>query len=614
MQQHILRQRYFLPFFLTQFFGAMNDNLFKTVILISFTVLAPANASLWSNSAHLVFVLPFFLFSAWSGHYGDQVEKSQWIVKIKCLEVLIMVFGVCCIWFDWLSGLLVMLFLMGTQSTLFSPVKFAIIPEQVPLKELTQANAWVELGTFLAILIGNLIAGLVFELALYKVVISCLLMSVAVFGVLTARKIPPAPPSTKGQTQRRSTIGLLKAAKQQHNLFMGMLGVSWFWFLGSAYLTQLPVYVTDYLNAEPSAIALFLVAFSIGVGVGSLLCSRWSDGRLEIGLVPIGAFGLSLFGALLAIIEPITGAQLSFSETLSSLSHWGVFCVLLGLGAAGGMYIVPLYGLVQTRSEPAQRSQMIAANNILNALFMVFAAIAGLVCLSWLEFDLAQFFWLLVVLNLLVACYIFTLTPEFIARLGVWLLVNCLYRVRCPRLAQAIPAEGGVLVVANHVSYVDALLIGGLLPRPSRFVMFKPIFELPIIHFICKTLNTIPVDSKRNDPQAYERAFEQMIEALQRGEVVVLFPEGQLTRDGEIGRFKAGILKILAQVSVPVIPIGLSGLWGSVFSHKDGPALKKLPKRLRARVTVDAGDIWPVAEPMDLEKLRERVKSLVRVE
>jgi len=619
--RHLLRKRTFLPFFLTQFFGAMNDNLFKTVILISFTLIAAEQAGIWSNFAHMAFVLPFFLFSARAGYYADQVEKSRWIRQIKMMEICIMAFGVLSLWYDFLPGLMVLLFLMGTQSTLFGPVKFSIIPQHVTHDEITSANAWVELGTFLAILTGNLIAGIAFELSAPKVIISVLLMSFAIVGWLVSCSIPKAPSlvvNTGDATpQRLSTLELLKRAKQHHSLFLSMLGVSWFWFLGSAYLTQLPVFTSQWLSSSESVISLFLVAFSIGVGLGSLLCSLLSAGKVEIGLVPLGALGLSVFGSCLAAVPSITGDEVSFTAALSSGVHWQVFSILVGLGVSGGLYIVPLYGLIQTRSPDDERAQMIAANNILNALLMVAAAVFGLIMLGILALPLSALFWMLALLNTVVALYIFTLVPEFVARFLVWCLVHVMYRVKTKGLKEHIPQQGPAILVANHVSYVDALIIGGLVQRPTRFIMYKPIYDLPILHYIFKALKTIPVDSKAKNPKVYEQAFIDVEQALQNQELIVIFPEGALTKDGEIGEFKPGLLKILEKSPVPIIPMGLQGLWGSFFSHKNKPAMTKLPKRLFAPISLVAAEPWhghiDQVQPINLIALRQEVLRLVEV-
>jgi len=630
-QSHLLKRKIFLPFFLTQFFGAMNDNLFKTVILITLALVAAEQAGLWSNAAHLAFVLPFFMFSAWSGHYADQVEKSQWIQKIKLLEILIMSFGVVCLWLDSLTGLIIMLFLMGTQSTLFGPVKFALIPQHIDKKEITSANAWVELGTFLAILIGNLLAGILFELSNPQLLISICLIVLAGVGYISSRYIPQAPPYDHDQnthndtsqqpSKRLSTLGLLRLAKGHKSLFLSMLGVSWFWFLGSAYLTQLPVFTSQYLSSTESVISLFLVAFSIGVGIGSLLASKLSAGTIEIGLVPLGALGLSIFGGLLAAVPSLAdaGETYSFIQALSSATHLKVFTILIGLGASGGLYIVPLYGLIQTRSPAHQCAQMIAANNILNALLMVAAALVGILTLGVLHIPLNQFFWLLVLLNCLVAIYIFTLVPEFLARFMVFCLVRCMYRVQSQGLREHIPDEGPVILVSNHVSFVDALLIGGMVSRPTRFIMYQPIYKMPILHFIFKSLGTIPIESKSKNPAVYAAAFDAIEEKLNDNEVIVIFPEGKLTKDGTIDEFKPGLLKVLEKNPVPVVPIAIQGLWGSFFSHKNGPAMAKKPRRIFAKVGLVADKPWQPQtdaqdQPLiDLPALRQKIIELSEI-
>ncbi|MES2662803.1 MAG: MFS transporter, partial [Pseudomonadota bacterium] len=501
-----------------------------------------------------------------------------------------------------------LLFGMGVHSTLFGPAKYSIIPQHVPAQELTHANAWVETGTFLAILLGNLIAGLVFETTNPTVWVSSLLILFAVFGWQCSRKIPLAPTAqTKSDsTEKTTTLSVLQAAYAHRTLFLSMLGISWFWFLGAAYLTQLPEYTKTFLMSQESVMALLLIAFSIGICLGSFLCHFLSGNRVEIGLVPLGALGLSLFGIDLGMIKPLEVQELfTMSSALTSETHWRVFIDLLLIGISGGLYIVPLYSFIQERSEEKSRARMIAANNILNALFMVMSALTGIFTLVILKISLADFFLLLVVLNFLVSIYIFTVVPEFVVRFMMWCIIKIMYRVKGEGL-EHLPKSGGAIIVSNHVSYVDALIIGGLSPRPVRFIMYKPIYELPLLNFIFRVIKAIPIDSKTKNPEAYEKAFDEISKALKNGELICIFPEGKLTLDGEVGEFKTGLLRILEKDPVPVIPTALCGLWGSFFSHKGKPALTRLPKRFWSRVS------WKVAEPIaatqvEIEKLRNQI-------
>ncbi len=616
----LITSRFFGPFFVTQFCGAFNDNIFKTTILISFTFFSTQNVSFLNNLGQLCFVLPFFLFSAWAGNIADRVEKSQWIQRIKLLEIAIMCFGALCLLKQWTWGLILLLFAMGTQSSLFGPVKYSIIPQHVKHAQITKANAYVETGTFLAILCGNLIAGVLFGFNHSLPIIGILLILVALLGWLSSRKIPTALPeenpdgSTACDTSMMTLSTLLKTAYQNRTLFLSMLGVAWFWFLGAAYLTQLPEYTHTYLNSNESVISFLLIAFSIGIGIGSLLCSWLSAGKIEIGLVPLGALGICVFGFDLTLVPPVMpnpgSSIIGLYEAVNSDIHWRVFNDLVCIGISGGLYIVPLYGLIQTRSKTSERARMIAASNILNAFLMVLSALFGIFMLTILNTSLNIFFFCLIILNLWVTAYIFTLVPEFIGKFLVFCLIKTMYRVKINGLREQIPSEGPAILIANHVSYVDALIIGGLIDRPARFVMYKPIYDIPGLNLIFKTLKAIPIDSKEKDENTYHAAFDEISETLKSGKLLVIFPEGKITHTGEVNEFKPGLMKILKRDPVPVIPLALCGLWGSYFSRKGGPAFSGFPKRFWSSIQVNAGPSIP-PEDVDLEKLRNTVLNLM---
>ena len=372
---------------------------------------------------------------------------------------------------------------------------------------------------------------------------------------------------------------------------MCVLGICWFWFLGAAYTTQLKVYVDDYLLGTDGLYALLLGTFSVGIGLGSYLCEKMSGHRVELGLVPLGSIGLSAFG--IDLFFSYAGLPKDVSVDIDAFlqqpAGWRVMVDLLGIGVFGGFYIVPLFALIQQRSNPSHLARIIAANNILNSLFMVGSAVAGIVLVGVLDLTVPEFFLVLSLANVLVAAYIYTRVPEFLIRLLVWMLTNVLYRIKEQGM-ENIPDEGPCLLVCNHVSYVDALLLGGAVRRPVRFVMAKPIYDLPLMNYIFRTGKAIPIDSKERNPEIYQQAFERINEELADGQVVCIFPEGKLTRDGELAEFKTGMEKIVNENRVPVIPMALSGLWGSFFSHKGGPALTRLPKRFWSRVKLNVGE------------------------
>jgi 1-acyl-sn-glycerol-3-phosphate acyltransferase len=512
------------------------------------------------------------------------------------------------------AGLMLLLFLMGTQSAFFGPVKYSIIPQHLDNHELVGGNALVEMGTFLAILIGTLVASMLATQSDGILWISAIIISVAILGYLVSRKIPSAPAANPDLKVRfnpfTETWRTISYSREQKSVFLAVLAISWFWFLGAAYLTQIYGFAKDYLGGDQSVVMVLLATFSIGIATGSLLCERLSGHKVELGLVPLGSIGLTIFGMDL-FLQPLPelGPNLiSASEFISQTSNLRIIADFLLIGIFGGFYIVPLYAMVQSRSEEKHRSQVIAAINIMNALFMVASAITGIVVLGLLELSIPQFFLILAVLNALVAIYIYRTIPEFAMRFIIWILTHTMYRVKHINLDN-IPDEGAHVLVCNHVSFVDALLIGGACRRPVRFVTFKPIYHMPVLNFIFRTAKAIPIDSRKADPEGYEKAFERIAEELRNGEVVCIFPEGKLTTDGEIDEFKNGISRILQETPVPVIPMALRGLWGSFFSHKDRPALSQMPKRFWSKIDLVAGDsITP--DQATPENLKLKVEAL----
>jgi 1-acyl-sn-glycerol-3-phosphate acyltransferase len=379
-------------------------------------------------------------------------------------------------------------------------------------------------------------------------------------------------------------------AREKRSVFLSIFGISWFWFFGSAMTIQLPAYTLDILNGNEAVTTGLLVAFAVGVGVGSLLCERMSGHRIELGLVPFGSIGLSVFAIDLYFAQPTmhVAAVESIGDFLVRPGSWRILMDLTLLGAFGGFYSVPLYALIQHRTDRQHLSRVIAANNIINALFMVAAAALAFGVLAS-GLTIPQFYLILALLNVIVAIYIFTLLPEFLMRFLVWILVSILYRVR-PSGLENIPVKGPAVLVCNHVSFVDALLVGGSIRRPIRFVMYYKIFQIPLLRFIFKTAKAIPIASAKENVDLLRNAFEQIDEELAAGHVVCIFPEGGITRDGEIQRFRSGIERIIERRPVPVIPIALCGIWGSWFSRQSGGGLRKIPGRLWAKVTVRIGE------------------------
>lgn len=615
----LLRDRRFLPFFVTQFLGAFNDNFYKNALVVLVTFQAAQfttmSAGVLVNLAAGVFILPFFLFSATAGQFADKLEKSRLIRFTKLLEIGVMGLATLGFAFDSLGLMLTVLFLMGTQSALFGPVKYAILPQHLHEEELVGGNALVEAGTFIAILVGTIAGGLLIDVPGGAAWVSFGVLVVAVAGYAASRAIPPAQAADPGLTidwnPVRQTWRMIRFTRGNRTVFLSILGVSWFWFYGAMFLSQFPAFAAEHLGGDAAAVTLLLAVFSVGIGLGSLACERMSAGKVELGLVPFGALGLSVFAFDLWWASPVAGAvgmALSIGEVLAAGTAWRVLFDLVMIGLFGGFFIVPLYALIQLRSEVSHRSRIIAGNNILNALFMVVAAGMGAGLLA-AGFSVPQLFLVTALLNAVVAAYIFTLVPEFLLRFIVWMLVHSVYRLRTEGI-ERVPRRGPALIVANHVSFIDALIIMAACRRRVRFVMYHRYFHWPVLSFVFRVGRAIPIASSKEDPELLQRAYDDIARALENGEVVGIFPEGHVTETGELQRFRGGIARIVARTPVPVVPMALRGMWGSFFSRKHGPAMSRpFARKPFSRIELVAGMPVP-PEAVTPEGLQAMVAAL----
>lgn len=606
-----------MPFFITQALGAFNDNIFKNglaaLLVFESSQLAGLNTNQLISLSAMIFILPFFLFSALFGQFADKYEKSVQIRNIKLFEVFIMLTATLGFWLDSVTLLLGVLFLLGFQSTMFGPIKYGIIPQVLNRKELVGGNALVEMGTFVAILAGTIAGPLLIGIkADWPVWISIAALMVAIAGYIASRDIPTAPavaPDLKinwnflAETFRN--IGFIRENKVVLN---SVLGISWFWFFGATFLVQIPSYSKTVLGGDEKLMSLLLAMFIVGISTGSLLCERLSGKRVEIGLVPFGAIGLTLFGIDIYFASPATPADYaSLAAFFSVGANWRIIFDLVMIGIFAGFYIVPLYALVQQRSDPAHRSRVIAGNNILNALFMVVSAVMAMLLLGNAGFSIPQLFLLTALLNLAVAVYVFSIVPEFLIRFLIWILIHTIYRVEARGL-ENIPDEGAVIVASNHVSFVDPLIIGGLIRRPVRFVMYYRIYQIPVLKFIFKYGKAIPIAGRKEDPAVLEAAYQSMHTVLNDGDVLGIFPEGEITSSGEINTFKKGVEKIVAERPVQVVPMALCNLWGSLFSRRD-PLYKRRPRKFRARIELRVGPAIPAGE-LTAARLENEIRQL----
>ena len=615
-QFDLLRQRRFAPFFWTQFLGAANDNVFKNALVIFVAFHAASMTSMDPNTlvnlAGAVFIAPFMLLSATGGQLADKFEKARLIRAIKLFEIAIMAVGFAGFWLRDLAILFAALALMGVHSTLFGPVKYAILPQKLTPEELTGGNGLVEMGTFVAILLGTIAGGLVVGVEGHGPLLAgALSIAIAVAGWWTSRGIPPTPPVDPtlafGWNPFTETWRNLRFAARNRVVWLAMMGISWFWFYGAVYLAQFAGFSRDHLGGNETVVTVLLALFSVGIGAGSLLCEKMSRRRIELGLVPFGSIGLTLFAVDLWFASRGLRADTiaGMDAFLAQPGHWRVAFDLVAIGVFGGFYIVPLYALIQARSAPTHRSRIIAANNILNALFIVAAAILAILLLK-AGLSIPDLFLVTGLMNAAVALFIFRLVPEFLMRFLAWILINLVYRVRARGL-ENVPESGPCVVACNHVSYVDAIAIAGCVVRPVRFVMDHRIFAIPVLSFVFRTMGAIPIAPAKEDPAMKERGLAEAAAVLERGEVLGIFPEGGLTPDGELGVFRPGLNDILHRTPAPVVPMALRGLWGSYWSRAKDRRSKRF--RLLARIGLYAGAAIP-ADRATPDRLRAEIASL----
>lgn len=597
-QFELLKQRRFLPFFLTQALGAFNDNVYRQAIigLLGYLSVDAADKTLYTNLAPAIFILPYFLFSATAGQIAEKLEKSRLIRITTTMEIVIMSLAAIGFLTHNLPVLLAALFCTGLQSTLFGPVKYSILPSVLKPEELTGGNGLVEMGTSISILIGMIFGGVIFKIAgdHGPAVAAAAIIVLAITGNLVSRAIPRAeagaPDLKINWNPLPESLAIIRLARKQVAVRNSILGVSWFWFVGTVLTANIPNYTE--LNLGMGDWYVFpLALFSIGTGVGSMLCEKLSARTVEIGLVPLGAFGMSafLFDLYFARSGLAPTAGLDIAAFMQQPGSWRIVIDLVGIGLFTGFFVVPLFALIQSRSPKNELSRVIAGMNIQNAAFIVLAAVLGVVVQRFFHWTIPQVFLALAVANVLVAIWIFTLVPEFLMRFMSWVLVRTLYRLRVKDI-EHIPDEGPALVVCNHVSYMDALILSASIPRPVRFVMYYKIFNIPVMSWIFRTAKAIPIAGARENPELMQRAFDEIEAALADGQIVGIFPEGALTKDGEIAQFKSGVERILAKQPVPVIPMALRGMWTSMWSHRDSRMSRmRVPRRFRAQVEVSTG-------------------------
>lgn len=577
MSNNLFFQKRFWPLFWTQFLGAFNDNVFKNAIVILITFKAMNIGTVGPDQlvtfASGIFILPYFLFSAVAGQLSDKISKDKLIVWTKIWELLVMIIGSVGFMTENLILLLTSLFFMGMQSTFFGPAKYSALPELLEREELVKGNALVDAGTFLSILIGTILGGVLIAIPNDgPILVSITVIIIAIMGILTSvklNKLPVLAPNVKIDWGFfKPTKEILKITKEVKSIYLSVLGISWFWFYGAAILTMFPLYVKDVIGGNEQVVTLFLAVFSIGVAIGSILCEKFSHRRLELGLVPVGTIGIVLFTLDLSLVDISVFTQTAPNTLQTFISHFSgirIIVDLLMLSIFSGFYIVPLYTFIQQRAEPQKCSRVIAGNNIMNALFMVGASIF-LGILFAFKVSMPTIFLILAILNIIVGAYIYTVIPEFLLRLFCLLMTRLIYRAKVKGL-ENVPHDGPALLICNHVSFIDWMIIAALIDRPVRFVMHYEFIKMPLMGWFFRGGKVIPIAGAKEDPKMLEDALIKIQAELKEGELVCVFPEGAITKDGNLNQFRPGVEKMAREANVPVVPMALKGLWGTFTSR-----------------------------------------------
>jgi acyl-[acyl-carrier-protein]-phospholipid O-acyltransferase/long-chain-fatty-acid--[acyl-carrier-protein] ligase len=575
-QWHLLTSKRFLPLFLTQFLGALNDNAFKNalVILITYTAMDSAGLSpqIMVTLAAGIFILPFFLFSATAGQLADKWNKAKLIRIIKFIEILLMGGAAVGFFLGNAAFLLCILFLMGAQSAFFGPLKYGILPDHLHENELIGGNALIEAGTFLAILFGTMLGGLLILAENGAAIISTLAIITAFTGWLFSLFIPPAKPASPkikvGYNLLYETGAILQHIRQNTILFRSILGISWFWLFGATFLSQFPVFAKEIIGGSEQIVTLFLVVFSIGIGIGSLFCNKLLKSEIAATYTPLSIlsmtiFTIDLFFASENILPPGEGELIGAVAFLNSLAHWRILLDLLAISICGGIYVVPLYAIVQRYSETSHLSRVIAGNNIMNALFMVLSALGiGLMLAS--DFTVTQVFLTIAILNGLVAIYIASLLPQALVRSILQGIFHTFYRLEVKGLENYQKAGEKTIIIANHLSFLDAILLSIGIPEPLCFAINTHIARRWWIRPFLFLADTVTIDP------ANPMSTRLLINKVKSGQRVVIFPEGRLTLTGSLMKVYEGPAIIADKSGALLLPIRISGAQYTPFSRLKG--------------------------------------------
>jgi 1-acyl-sn-glycerol-3-phosphate acyltransferase len=612
----LLTERRFGPLWICHFTNQLNNQFLRaaTLWILSGNSYVVFGEAPLQAEAMAWFVLPAIVTAAIGGQLADHMDRQKVIILAQTVGLVAAALAVFGLLADRTILVLAGVAVAGVQTTIFSPAQGALIRQHLADTELTPGNGLMTAGRQLATITGLLLLLATFdpETEASKVLLPALVAS-AVAGWLVSLRVPRSPAPRPDMKTSWTPLGALRQtlveAVSDRNVFLAILGVSWFWFTHLVFLVNLPSYAANVIGARDLALIVLLMTPVATLMLGALLCQPASGRRVELGLVPLGALGMAIAGVDFYLNSPeaAPAAARTLKELLDAPTYVRCLVDLAIFGLSAGLYVVPLYALVQ-QSAPTDRLGRILGGMMFYNLIFVSLALAGAQWLRSEGLSLEAIILTAILLQSGVAIYIFLLLPEFLLRLLMWLLVHTIYRTEATHL-ERVPPSGPAVIVCNHVSYMDPLVIGAKVRRPVRFVMHRYIFQIPVMKTVFRLAKAIPIVSGKKDPEGLQRAMDQVAAELDAGRLVAIFPEGMLTRDGDIGIFRSGIERIIERNPVPVIPMGLSGLWGSFFSFYGGEPMKHVPRLKWSRIRLRVGKPIPPTE-VTVDLLRERVAEL----
>ena len=580
----------------TQFFGALNDNLYKLSMVFFLIAMNPEmNPDSIMADTGAVFVLPFLLFSDAAGVLADRISKQIIIARLKIIELILMSSGFLCFYLKSSAGLYVVLFLMCTQSAFFGPAKYGIIPELVPDERLSKANSHIVSATFLSIIIGTLMASVLAggDHGFIICGTTCILVSMG--GIFVSRRIYKTPPGGgKEKINPLFFVGIWKTVKsisEDRYLLMSVLTASYFWLVAAYAQMNLIPYGIDLMHLAPenSNVAgyLYLVT-AVGVGSGAILAGLLSGRNIEFGIVPIGAFGLS--------------ASLILLNSAADSFDWAIFFIIL-LGISAGLFLLPLNAFIQWKTPSHRRGAVLAASNFLNFVGILGATLMIKIFQEGLDFSPGQAFMLLGVMTFILAVAVMIVLPDFFIRFIMLIITKIFYRIKIKGI-ENIPAAGGVLLVSNIASWIDPFILMATGQRRIKFLLERKIYNIRWLNWFFRLMQMVPVSEKDN-PAQIKNALRRAREIIEDEGLVCVFAEGAVSVTGKIGRFKKGCEQIIAETGLPVVPVYIGGTWGSIFSYYKGKPLSARPSRIPYKVSVQFGRQMP--DNTSAEEIREQI-------